>query len=63
MLDNKLMVPRPHPLVFRKPEFMEMLLNKEANYGKMLFRKHLIAFGAENYYLIIREAIEHGFRG
>ena len=63
MLENKLMVPRLHPFVFRKSEFLEMLLNKEANYGKLLFRKHMIAFGAENYYLIIREAIDHGFRG
>jgi predicted nucleotidyltransferase len=63
MLENKLMIPRLHPFVFRKSEFLEMLLNKEANYGKLLFRKHLIAFGAENYYLIIREVIDHGFRG
>ncbi|MCX6814651.1 MAG: nucleotidyltransferase domain-containing protein [Candidatus Aenigmarchaeota archaeon] len=63
MLENKLMIPRLHPFVFRKSEFLEMLLNKEANYGKLLFRKHLIAFGAENYYLIIKEAMDHGFRG
>jgi len=63
ILENKIMIPRIHPFVFRKSEFIQMLLDKEANYGKMLFRKHLIAFGAENYYLMIREAIEHGFRG
>lgn len=63
MLENRLMVPRLHPFVFRRSEFLEMLLNKEANYGKLLFRKHLIAFGTENYYLIIKEAMEHGFRG
>jgi hypothetical protein len=63
MLENKLMIPRLHPFVFRKSEFLEMLLNREANYGKLLFRKRLIAFGAENYYLIIKEAIDHGFRG
>jgi predicted nucleotidyltransferase len=63
ILDNKFMIPHLHPFVFRKSEFVNMLLNKEANYGKMLFKKHLIAFGAENYYVILREAIEHGFRG
>ena len=62
LLANKLMVPRLHPFVFRKSEFIEMLLNKEANYGKLLFKKHLIAYGAKNYYLMIREAMEHGFR-
>ena len=59
---NKLMVPQLHPFVFKKKEFLEMLLNKEANYGKLLFKKHLIAFGAKNYYIMIREAAEHGFR-
>lgn len=63
MLENKIMIPEPHPFVFRKSEFLKMLLNKEANYGKMLFKKHLIAFGAANYYGMIREAIENGFRG
>jgi hypothetical protein len=61
-LGNKLMIPRPHAFVFRKSEFIDMLLNREANYGKEIFKKHLIAFGADSYYLIIREAMEHGFR-
>jgi hypothetical protein len=63
MLDNKIMIPRLHPFAFRKSEFVKMLLSKEANYGRMLFRKRLIPFGAENYYLMIREAVENGFRG
>ena len=63
MLENKIMIPRLHPFVFRKSEFVKMLLSKEANYGRMLFRKRLIAFGAGNYYLMIREAVENGFRG
>ena len=61
-LANKLMVPRLHPFVFKRKEFLEMLLSKEANYGKLLFKKHLTAFGAKSYYLMMREAIEHGFR-
>lgn len=63
MLENRIMVPRIHPFVFRKSEFIDMLLSRESNYGKMLFRKHLIAFGSQNYYFMIRGAIEHGFRG
>lgn len=46
-----------------KSEFIGMLLSKEDNTGKCLFRSRLIPFGAENYYLMIREAIDHGFRG
>ncbi|MDP2749798.1 MAG: nucleotidyltransferase domain-containing protein [Nanoarchaeota archaeon] len=65
ILKNKgsLMVPETHPYVFTKTEFLKMLLNNEENYGKMIYRKRLIAFGAENYYLIIREAIKNGFKG
>lgn len=50
-------------LVVRKSEFLQMLLSREPNLAKLLFRNRLILFGAKNYYLIIREAIEHGFRG
>lgn len=58
-----LMIPKVHPFVFAKDEFVQMLLDKEENYGKLLFSKRLIYFGAENYYLIIKEAIKNGFRG
>ena len=39
-----------------------MFLNDEENYGKMIYRKRLIVFGAENYYLIIKEAFKNGFK-
>jgi predicted nucleotidyltransferase len=58
-----LMIPKVHPFVFTKDEFLQMLLDKEENFGKLLYRKRLIYFGAENYYWIIKEAILHGFRG
>ena len=45
-----------------KMNFLEMLLNKEQNYAKLIFEKDF-DFGAENYYLIIKEAIENGFKG
>jgi hypothetical protein len=46
-----------------KSEFIGMLLSKEDDTGRDIFRSRLIPFGAENYYLMIREAIEHGFKG
>ncbi|MEK6823840.1 MAG: nucleotidyltransferase domain-containing protein [Nanoarchaeota archaeon] len=65
ILKNKgeLMIPPAHIYVFTKNEFLEMLLNKEQNYAKLIFEKKILIFGAENYYLIIKEAIENGFKG
>ncbi len=64
ILKNKgeLMIPPVHVYVFTKKEFLEMLLSKEKNYGKLIFEKNIIIFGVENYYLILKEAIENGFR-
>jgi hypothetical protein len=61
--EGELMVPPAHIYVFTKNEFLKMLLEKEKNYGKLIFEKRVIIFGAENYYLILREAIENGFKG
>ena len=58
-----LLIPAVHAYVFRREEFLNMLLAKEENYGKLVFRKRLVFFGAENYYLIVREAIRNGFTG
>ena len=65
ILKNKgeLMIPEVHPYVFTKSEFLQMLLSDEENYGKMIFKKRLILFGAENYYLILKEAYKNGFKG
>jgi predicted nucleotidyltransferase len=60
---GSLMVPEVHPYVFTRDEFLDMLLSKEENYGKMIFRNKMVIFGAQNYYLILREAIENGFHG
>lgn len=60
---SELMIPEIHPYVFKKSEFLQMLLAREENYGKMVYANRLIFFGAGNYYLIIKEAIAHGFRG
>jgi len=65
VLKNKgeLMIPPAHVYVFTKMEFLQMFLSKEENYGKLIFKNRIIMFGAENYYLILKEAIENGFRG
>ncbi len=65
VLKNKgeLMIPKAHIFVFSKEEFFKMLLEKEENYGKQAFRNNILLFGAENYYLILKEAIENGFKG
>lgn len=57
-----IMIPKAHPYVFSQSEFIAMLLDKDENYGKLVNRKRLIFFGAENYYLMLREAIRNGFR-
>lgn len=63
-LRNKggLLIPEVHPYVFTEKEFMDMLLAKEENYAKFIFKDRLIFFGAENYYLIINGARKHGFQ-
>ncbi|MBU1204218.1 MAG: nucleotidyltransferase domain-containing protein [Nanoarchaeota archaeon] len=62
-LTNKgeLMIPKLHPYVFTREEFLEMLSNNEQNYGKEIEKKHLIIFGAENYYQILKEGIKNGY--
>jgi len=61
--EGDLMIPKLHPYVFTVLEFLEMMTNKEENYGKEIARKHLIVSGAELYYYTLREAINRGFRG
>lgn len=65
LLNNQslLMVPKIDLHVFSKKEFLEMLLNKEGNLGKQFFESGIILFGSESYYLILKEAMENGFRG
>ena len=57
------MIPEFHPYVFTQAQFYEMLTNKEENYGKEIARKNLIITGGKEYYLIVLEAIRHGFNG
>jgi len=62
-LESDLSIPKVHPFVFTRKEFVEMLTNDEFNYGKEIARYNLIFYGAEQYYTILNEGIKHGFRG
>ncbi len=59
--EGDLMIPRMHPYVFSVEEFLEMLKNKEFNYGKEIAKKHLIVAGAEFYFKILKGAIDYGY--
>ena len=56
-------IPPIHLYVFRKSEFLEMLINDEANYGKEISKNNIILLGGEQYFRIMSEAIKHGFTG
>jgi len=61
--EGELIVPEIHGYVFTREEFHQMLVNDEFNYGKELARKHIIYYGAEQYYKILFGAIKNGFKG
>lgn len=48
--------------ILTKNEFYIMLTNDKENFGKEIFRKHMIFYGAEAYYQIIKEAIRNGLQ-
>ena len=58
---SRTMLPEVHPYIFKEQEFMQMLLDNEPNYGKETYKNRLVFFGAEQFYLIAREASKHGF--
>lgn len=61
--DCEMNIPQIHLYVFKKTEFLNMLLDKKASYGREIANNNLILFGGEEYYNIISEAIENGFTG
>ncbi len=61
--ESDMSIPKVHLYVFKKSEFLSMLLDEKENYGKEITRNHLIFSGAESYYVILHEAIKHGFKG
>ena len=50
-----------HYHIITKNDFVEMLLRKEENLGKEIFKKHIILWGFDQYYELIKEAGENGF--
>lgn len=42
--------------------FIKMLLVKDENLGKQIFRKHKLFYNSDIYYKLIKEAHKHGFR-
>jgi broad specificity phosphatase PhoE len=60
---TSLMLPKVHALVFTHKDFIAMLLDKKLNFGKEIFNNRLIFRNASSYYVLIKEAIENGFRG
>jgi predicted nucleotidyltransferase len=65
LLENLTLTMKPeiHSIVFSHKDFLDMLISKEENFGKEVFKSRLIFRNAERYYTLIKEAIEHGFRG
>jgi len=57
-----LFLPRIHVIVITQKDFMDMLRDKKANFGKEIFNKRLIFRNAQRYYELLKEAIENGFR-
>ncbi len=56
-------IPKVHLYVFRWSEFLQMLINKNPNYGKEIAENNLIFAGAEPYYRILMQAVENGLTG
>jgi predicted nucleotidyltransferase len=65
MIENLtyLLHPPVHLFVLNQKDFIEMLLEKKENYGKEIFRNRLLLKNAGIYYDLLKEAIEHGFKG
>lgn len=61
--ESMLGIPQIHPFVFKRNEFIQMLLDKKENYGKEVARYNNIFYGGQMYYNILNEAIQRGFKG
>lgn len=62
-LQSELNIPPFHLYVFKNSEFIEMLKNKEVNYGKEIVKNCLILTQGQTYLKLIDEAIKNGFNG
>lgn len=48
--------------ILTRNEFYLMLISNKENFGKEVMRKHLLFYGADAYYQIIKEAIKNGLQ-
>lgn len=48
--------------IITKKEFKEMLLREEENLGKEIYKKNILMWGNDQYYELIREVEENGFK-
>ena len=48
-----------HNQIFTKDEFRQMLKDKGENFGKELVRKHIVLYGVDTYYAMLREAMPY----
>ncbi|MDI6738456.1 MAG: nucleotidyltransferase domain-containing protein [Nanoarchaeota archaeon] len=53
-------IPEIHLYTFKKTEFLAMLLDSKANYGKETAKNCLVFAGGREYYAIINEAVRNG---
>jgi len=60
-LQAELNIPKIHLYVFKYSEFIQMLTNKQTNYGKEIVNNCIILTEGQVYLRIIKEAIENGF--
>jgi len=56
-------IPPIHLQVFKNGEFVEMLRNREANYGKEIAKNNIILAGGQVYVKLVSEAMRNGFDG
>jgi len=64
LVENKTMlfVPAIHLYVFRKKDFIEMLTDKEDNYGKEIVKNKIILKNGQMFYELLKEATENGYK-
>lgn len=55
--------PPVHLYAFTAQDVLAMLLEREENYGKEFVKAHLVIKNPQRYFEILKEAIDHGFRG
>lgn len=63
ILENRTLTfhPEIHPIVFTQKDFKEMLLSREHNLAKEIFKYHIIFKNSRRYYELVFEAVKNGF--